>query len=111
SKTTGVSPFFAKYGYNPIWTVAPSIDGNQTSPVFSSEPSEFAKQLAEISEHLRTKMARAQARYQETADTCRSPAPNFKIGDTVWLNAKNIVTHHSSRMIDNRRLDQFRITQ
>jgi len=111
SETTGASPFFANYGYDPTWTIAPSVDGNQTSPVLSSEPTEFAKQLAEITKHLRTEMARAQARYQETADTRRSPAPNFKIGDTVWLNAKNIITRRLSRKIDNRRLGPFKITR
>ena len=58
-KTTGVSPFFANYGYNPTWTIAPSIDDDKIPPVLCSKPAKFAKQLAEITEHLRTEMARA----------------------------------------------------
>ena len=83
SETTEISPFFANYGYDPTWTIAPSVDGNQSSPALSLEPAKTAQQLAEITEHLRTEVARAQAKYQETADTCCSPAPNFKIGDLV----------------------------
>ena len=33
------------------------------------------------------------------------------MGDLVWLNAKDIITHQLSRKIDNRRLGPFKITR
>src|SRR5690606_32326191 len=101
SESTGMSPFFANYGYDRTWTIGPSVEDQQSSPVLAAEPTKLAKQLAEITEHLRTEMVRAQARYQETGDTRRSPAPNFRINDLVWLNAKNIITRRPRRKIDN----------
>ena len=58
SETTGVSPFFANYGYDPRWQCNP-MDVN---PIRSEEfdARRLATRMKEIHEHLKTKMARAQ---------------------------------------------------
>jgi len=47
-------------------------------------------------------MHRAQLRYQETADTHRVPAPDYQVGDLVWLDAEigRLDDHQQSWIID-----------
>ena len=56
SETTGISPFFANYGFNPPW---------QDSPIASQEPPNdnesksgqlVAQSIAEITDHLRVEI-------------------------------------------------------
>ena len=54
-------------------------------------------------------MLRAQQRYQDTANAGRLPEPILKIGDLVWLDAKNITTQRPSRKLDYKRLGPFPI--
>ena len=75
------------------------------------DAAETARTLHTIHDHLRTEMARAQMRHQEYADRKRTPAPTLRIGDRVWLNAKNVTTTRSSQKLDHRRLGPFTIIE
>src|SRR5690606_26027912 len=83
SETTGVSPFFANYGYDPTWQFE-LIAANPRVPE-ERDAQELAKRFKEITEHLQAEMLRAQHRHQEQADKRRKPAPAFKEGDLVWF--------------------------
>jgi len=108
SETTGVSPFFANYGYDP----AIEIDSETPPSVFPDiEAQKHAKQLSLIHEHCKSEMLRAQHRHSEQANKHRQPAPNFKEGDLVWLDARHIRTQRPSQKLDNRRLGPFKIVE
>lgn len=109
SESTGVSPFFANYGYDPRWQYDPVQPADAPPPPAARAAAKIAQDLKEIHDHLRTELVRAQDRYREAADRNRTPAPNLKEGDEVWLNAKNIVTRRPARKLDHRRLGPFRI--
>ena len=98
SETTGTSPFFAHYGYDPRMDF---LD-EQTLPTDDQEARSFVVTMTELHAHLRTEMGYAQERQQENADRHRIPAPSFNIGDKVSLNAKNIRTQRPSRKLDNK---------
>jgi hypothetical protein len=82
SATTGVSPFFANKGYHPNMAVYP--ERNMTS----ARAHDYAVDLDELHQFLHSKMASAQKRYQGPADAKRLPAPDFKVGDQVFVKAK-----------------------
>jgi len=82
STTTGVSPFFANKGYHPNLTVHPKHD------LSSAQAREYAVDLESLHEYLCEEMGAAQKRYQGPADARRSPAPDFKVGDQVFVKAK-----------------------
>ena len=63
----------------------------------------------EITQHLQAEIVRAQHKQQEYADTRRSPAPRFKVGDQVWFNARNVTTQRPSRKLDHRRIGPYKI--
>ena len=107
SETTGVSPFFGMYGFDPKWQVDLSapIPGDESD----QRANTTARALSEIHEHLKLEINRAQTRYRETSDAHRLPAPTFKPGDKVWLDARNITTRRPTRKLDHRRLGPFEV--
>jgi len=82
SATTGVSPFFANKGYHPNITVHPECN------IASSRAHNFAVDLDELQSTLKTEISTAQQHYQKSADVRRSPAPDFKVGDKVFVKAQ-----------------------
>jgi len=67
------------------------------------------ERLHEIHEVLRTEIAYAQAGYQDNADRRLIAALTYRIGDRVWLDARNIRTRRPYRRLDHRRLGPFAI--
>ena len=56
-------------------------------------------------------MGRAQAIQAEGANGRRTPAPVFRLGDRVWLDARNITTRQPSRKLDHRRLGPYEVVE
>jgi len=106
AETTGVSPFFACYGFNPHF----ELDWeNHVSGVEDLQAMNHAKEMKAIHQYLREEINLAQAKQQSQANTSRIPAPAFLPGDRVWLNAKNIKTRRPSHKLDYKRLGPFKI--
>jgi len=105
SETTGTSPFFANYGYDPRMDF---LD-EQTLLTDDQEARSFVVTMTELNAHLGTEIGYTQERQQENADRHRIPAPSFQIGDKVWLNAKHIRTRRPSRKLDNKRHGPYEV--
>jgi len=98
SETTGTSPLFANYGYDPCMDL---LD-EQTLRPNDQEAQTFVGTMTQLHAHLRTEMGNAQERQQENADRHRIPAPSLQIFDKVWLNAKNISRRRPSQKLDKK---------
>ena len=81
--TTGVSPFFANKGYNPNLSVHPECD------LVSARACDFVVDLDELHQQLQSTSSDTQKRYQVSANKRRSLAPDFKIGDKVFIKAEH----------------------
>ena len=74
SETTGISPFFANYGYDPRWTDDPQHDAADEPQRAADNSSEaragrnHAETIKEINEHLQSEMLRVQQRHQDAAN-------------------------------------------
>ena len=82
SATTRVSPFFANKGYHP--NIAVFLQHDMTS----TWAHDYTVDLDSLHQFLQEEMANAQKCYQGLADTRRSLALNFKVGDQVYVKAK-----------------------
>ena len=56
-------------------------------------------------------MGRAQAIQAEGGNRRRTPAPVFRPGDRVWLDARNIKTRRPSVKLDHRRLGPYEVIE
>ena len=79
---TGVSPFFANKGYHPSITV------HLKHNIASFQAYNFAIDLNELQSTFKAEISMAQQRYQKSTDAWYFPAPNFKVGNKVFVKAK-----------------------
>ena len=103
NETTGTSPFFANKGYHPNLAVHPERD------LASARAREFAVDLGELHDALKTNIAQAQQRYQKSADNGRLPAPDFKIGQKVYVEAKFFRTTRPTKKLSEKNLGPYEI--
>ena len=103
SATTGVSPFFANKEYHPNITVHPKCD------IASSRARDFAIDLNELQSTLKTEISVAQQRYQKSANARRSPAPDFKVDDKVFVKAQFFQTTWPSKKLSEKYLGPYKI--
>ena len=101
SSTTGVSPFFLSHGYHiepiqlpdDLQTVYP-----ERSPIQIAD--NIVYKLYQALEWAKVSMAAAQQNQEKAANRTRQQAPDFRIGDKVWLSTKNIRTTRRSKKLD-----------
>jgi len=82
SATTGVFSFFTNKGYHSNITVHSEYD------IAFYQACDFTIDLDKLQSTLKAEISTAQQRYQKSADVRRSPAPDFKVGDKVFVKAK-----------------------
>ena len=103
SATTGVSPFFANKGYHPSISVYPERD------MTSTRARDYAVDLESLHQYLREEMANVQLRYQGLADAKHSLAPDFKVGDQVYVKAKYFQSTRPSKKLSEKNLGPYTI--
>src|SRR6267154_1804053 len=103
SATTGISPFFANKGYHPNITVYPERD------IASARAQEFAVDLDQLHTILKSEISAAQKRYQRSADVRRAPAPDFEVGQEVFVKAKFFKTTRPSKKLSEKFLGPYKI--
>jgi len=81
---THVSPFYANYGMNPRMGTEPRRAGK-------SEPAkEFAERMQTVHEEAQAALSKSRDDMTRYADFHRGEAPEYKVGDKVWLSTKNL---------------------
>ena len=103
SATTGISPFFANKGYHPNLAIHPERD------ISSEKAREYVVDLDQLHQELRQQIIAAQLRYQGPADKRRTPAPDFKIGDQVYVRAQFFRTTRPSKKLSDKFLGPYTI--
>ncbi|KMW68261.1 hypothetical protein BDDG_12700 [Blastomyces dermatitidis ATCC 18188] len=101
--STGVSPFFLTHGYH--MEVLDLLETTQFTPDPRS-PIQIADnivtKLRDARDWAEASMATAKQDQEDRTNVHRDPAEQYKIGDLVWLNLKNIRTTRPSRTLDYR---------
>ena len=107
SETTKVSPFFANKGFHPRMGFEPAEP--PPSNIKEVNADAFATRMEEIQKILRDNMLIAQADHERHANQHRGPAPQYKVGDLVWLDTRNLFTKRPSRKLENRHAGKYRV--
>lgn len=111
SESTGLSPFFVNMGFEPRM----SFDPINTQPTNTRDRLEMTRakgitdKMQEVWEFTKENMKQAQAKQAEYANRHREEGPDYKIGDRVWLNTKNIKTTRPSKKLDHKNEGPFKI--
>jgi hypothetical protein len=105
--STGKSPFFADHGYHPN---APSTVSPRTLSSSNPAAEDLATSLRDLHQQLGRILADAVATQARFYNRKVKEAPQFKVGDQVWLLRRNITTTRPSDKLDHKRLGPFPIT-
>jgi hypothetical protein len=72
---------------------------------------DFAHKMKQITEHLRSESAAAQARYEDQANRNRRPARTYRPGELVWLNARNLRTIRPQKKLDWKNIGPLEVLE
>jgi transposase InsO family protein len=113
SATTKVSPFLANSGQHPRMGFEPPTERPRPhhQAVQARDANRFVDTMSDLNERLRSEMKWAQAVYESNANRTRNPAPAYRVGDYVWLDARNIKTRRPSKKLDWKNIGPFPVTQ
>jgi len=101
--STGESPFYLSKGYHPAITTHPERD------FANARAHDLVVDIHALQTDLREQISIAQATYSAQANRRRTPAPEFAIGDKVYVEAKHIRTTRPTRKLAERFLGPFEI--
>lgn len=106
SETSGVSLFYANYGYNPRLGTKPPDPGPPN--LTDSVKKEYlrAEMIAERFDFILGKLhaltRQSQDRYENNANTRRSESPIYQPGDKVMISLKNLKTNRPKKKWDDK---------
>ena len=98
------SPFEITYSYVPR---------NSIEQCVSKAPSadELANEMAKVLEETRYNIIEAQSQMKTQADKHCTEAPDYKVGDKVWLSTMNLHLTHASKKLSEHWIGPYIITK
>lgn len=99
----GVTPFFANYGLHP------RFDPASASITVTDDPAQLATNMSALTKYLRGLLSAARDDMKKFADAHRRPAPNYQVGDYVYINSTNIRTICQKKKLDDKWIGPFPI--
>ncbi|KAJ2984544.1 hypothetical protein NUW58_g6005 [Xylaria curta] len=105
SSSTGLSPFYANYGYHP------SANNPPTSNEIVKNPGSrlYFHWMTQVHDHAKKHLEASRTRMKEWADKRRKEAPAYAEDQLVMLNARNIKTKRPAKKLDKKMLGPFKI--
>ena len=77
----------------------------------ASSTNELANEMAKVLEQTRCNIIEAQGRMKTQADKHRTEAPNYKVGDKVWLSTTNLRLTRTSKKLSECWVGPYVITK
>ena len=99
----GTTPFYANYGYHPVYT-------NRASPDQVLELPIRLQHIHEVQARCQLAIEKAQQVYKRYADRNRQDL-SFTVGDKVWLESYNLSTDAPSKKLTAKRLGPYEVLE
>ncbi|KAI1506846.1 Pol protein [Pyrenophora tritici-repentis] len=102
ASSTGLSPFYFMHGYHnePIQLVEDRTIQDRPKKDGEALAEGFLKRLQDATEWAQAAIAMTQEKQQHQANKTRTAAPQYKEGDWVFLNLRNVKTTRPSKKLD-----------
>lgn len=104
--TTGLTPHFVNYGYEPRYSLTLPATTKDRSPAEAR-----AKLIQDLHRDLQFDIAIAQENHAKFYNRKVLTGPDFKIGNKVWLLSRNIKTQRPTGKLDHRRLGPYKVLE
>ena len=101
--SSGMSPFMLDLGRNPRMGFEPNVD------MADEDAEAFKNRMAKSLEDARAALAKAKEDQALYYNRRRDRAPDFKVGDKVYLDASDIPTTRPSKKLDNLRYGPYKV--
>lgn len=115
SESTGLSPFFATKGYLPRSGLEPPdafpSDSTPEARRDLKDADKTAAKIEALREFLRQELVWAQAKQVEFANRGRAVAPEFRVGDKVMLDIRNVATTRPSKSLEHKNAGPYEIVR
>jgi hypothetical protein len=112
--STTVEPFLATKGYLPRSGLEPPLPITANDPAARRDmrnADKWAEEMERLRVYLREQLKWAQAKMADNADAHRQPAPEFRVGDMVMLDARFQDTKRTSKGLDYKNLRPYPIVR
>ncbi|QRV96463.1 Retrotransposable element Tf2 protein [Ceratobasidium sp. AG-Ba] len=101
--STGKTPFFANYGFHPRFAVG---DKEGQGLLIADDHAEW---LQKGYDELKAALTVSQERMKEYYDRKHRAPENIKVGDSVWLDNRNIQSQRPARKLSAKRIGPFKV--
>jgi hypothetical protein len=103
SSATKQTPFYTVYGQHP------RIGTEVIKSSNSHSAEEFVSKLRQVREEAKAALALSREEMQKYADRIRGEAPEYQIGQRVWLDTTNLLINRPSRKLAEKRIGPYPI--
>lgn len=101
--STGYSPFFLNYGQHPYKGTEPRTKAANKSAT------DFKAELEEAGREATATLKKAAEDMKRYYDKGKQPAKQYKAGDKVYVEGKNITTTRPTKKLDDKRYGPFKV--
>ena len=105
TEATGMSPFYANYGYNPKVRWLRQAEAKNPAATL------YAHWMEEVHQRCKEQLEKTRDRMSKYFDSHRIPTPLFKPGDEVLLDGRNLATKRSSKKLSHKLEGPFPIIE
>lgn len=105
SASTGLSPFFANYGFHP------QLSQKTWSDSLVPAAEDYTSKLKDTHAELVAQLGLANKQYEKSYNRKHAAAPRFTKGQKVWLRPDNIKTLRPAKKLDHKLLGPFKIDE
>lgn len=103
--STGHSPFYLNYGWHP------RKDPTPHSATITESAETFVTRMRHLREDAISALLKAANTMKRFYDRHHSPAPDYKVGDLVYLDATYLHSDRPCKKLDDRRFGPFKIIE